>query len=156
MKKNVASTKRLPSLLASLSLLCGILSACDKMPMNGDLDGMWQLMSEERDSATTDLQATRHYISFQLHTAQFSTATNSRCFYARFLHIDDSLHFHSICANSSNASDSDDNTPIPLDSVASLHPWGFYELTPSFAVVKLTSSTLVLQSPHSRLRFRKF
>lgn len=156
MKKTITSTKRPLALLAGLSLLCGILSACDKMPMNGDLDGMWQLMGEERDSAAADLQATRHYISFQLHTAQFSTATNSRCFYAHFRHTADSLQFLSICANSTNASDSDDNTPVPPDSIASLRPWGIYELNPSFAVVKLNSTSLVLQSTHSRLHFRKF
>jgi len=156
MKKHQAHLKRFPALLPLMVLLGGCLSACDKMPMNGDLDGMWQLMSEENDSTAADLKSTRHYISFQLHTAQLGTATNPRCYYARFRHTADSLQLLTLCANSINASDSDDNTPVPPDSLASLRAWGIYELDPAFEVVKLNASTLVLQSAHSLLRFRKF
>lgn len=142
--------------IITIILLLTSISSCDKMPMNGDLDGMWQLMSEETADSTTDLKSTRHYISFQLHTAQFSTLSNSRCFYSRFIHEGSTLQFVSICTNSTNATSEDDNIPISSDSIQQLHPWGIYEIDPTFSIVTLNASTLILESPHSRLRFRKF
>lgn len=144
------------SLFMSAVLLVTVNTACDKLPMNGDLDGMWQLVSEERDSVTTNLLDTRHYISFQLHTAQFSTLTNTRSFYSRFRHTSDSLQFYTICYNSTNATEADDNVPVTADSLSQLAPWGIYELTPTFRIVKLNDHALVLQSSYSRLTFRKF
>lgn len=137
-------------------LFLASISSCDKMPMNGDLDGMWQLMSEETSDSTTDLKSTRHYISFQLHTAQFSTLSNTRCFYSRFIHEGNTLQFVTICTNSTNATPNDDNVPISADSIQQLNSWGIYELDPIFSVVTLNSSTLILESAYSRLHFRKF
>lgn len=137
-------------------LSLALLTACDKLPMNGDLDGQWQLVSEERDGQTTNLLDTRHYISFQLHTAQFSTLATPRCFYSRFRHTADTLQFLTICTNSLNATAADDNVPVSADSIRQLHPWGIYELDPAFRVVTLNDHTLVLQSDSSCLRFRKF
>lgn len=138
------------------TILIACFSSCDKMPMNGDLDGMWQLMSEETTDTTIDLKSTRHYISFQLHTTQFGTLTNSRCFYARFIHEGNTLQFVTISTNSSNATTDDDNVLVSADSIQQLNPWGIYEIDPIFAVVTLNSSTLILESSHSRLHFRKF
>lgn len=150
MKNNITSH------ILIMLLMLAVMAACDKLPMNGDLDGQWQLVSEERDGQTTSLLQTRHYISFQLHTAQFSTLSNPRCYYARFRHASDTLQFLTICTNSTNATWDDDNVPVSADSVSLLHPWGIYQLDPAFRVITLNEHVLVLESDSSRLRFRKF
>jgi len=142
-------------IIAIFFSLIGI-SSCDKMPMNGDLDGMWQLMSEETADTTIDMKSTRHYISFQLHTAQFSSLSNAHCFYSRFIHQGNTLQFVSISTNSTNATADDDNVLVSSDNIQQLHPWGIYELDPTFIVLTLNPHTLILESSHSRLQFRKF
>ncbi len=134
-------------------LLC---VSCDKMPMNGDLDGMWQLMTEQTEQTTVSRKSDRMYISFQLHTAQFDGHGSSRQYYSTFTHHGDSLRFVTICRASQNETADDDNIPLTADDISLMNDWGIYEPDPAFRVLTLDESTLVLRSRFSTLRFRKF
>lgn len=142
-----------------LSILTVLLMSCDKMPMNGDLDGMWQLVSEQLDgeSGQTDRKPDRIYISFQLHTAQFDGHGKVGAYYSTFCHKGDTLRFQNICAKSMNETKEDDNRPLTEEEIkASMRDWGFVSLNPAFKVEMLNSKHMVLRSDFSTLRFRKF
>lgn len=133
--------------------------SCDKMPMNGDLDGMWQLVSEQLAGSNTidDKKADRIYISFQLHTAQFDGRGIVNKYYSTFKHKNDSLQFINICTNSLNATKEDDNRLLTENEIIqNMSDWGFVCLNPSFKVVSLNSKHMVLRSEYSTLYFRKF
>jgi hypothetical protein len=63
-------------------LLLSTVFSCDKLPMNGDLDGMWQLMSVEMDGEVSDVKSRKRYWSFQLHLVQFSRGDNTNRYFA--------------------------------------------------------------------------
>lgn len=149
-----STPRRTPVLVLALTLL---LAACDKMPMNGALDGMWQLTCERRpDGTERTCRDDGLYVSFQLHTAQWSTRENPTLFYARFTHSADSLRFGPVCHNSENATAADDNVPLTADELPLLAPFGMHATQPAFRVITLNHHHLVLEDQGTRLTFRKF
>ena len=66
--------KTIKSFLAVISIaIMGLMAgSCDKTPINGDLDGMWQLMRVEDNGTTIDVAATQHYMCVQLHLIQLT------------------------------------------------------------------------------------
>ena len=66
-----------------------MLIACDKVPMNGNLDGMWQLMAIQYNTtgSVSDVKISRLYYSFQLHLVELN---NNEAF-AHFSHRNDSI-----------------------------------------------------------------
>ncbi len=128
---------------------------CDKLPMNGDLEGMWQLTSEEIDGVSYDRKDGRLYASFQLHTAQFDADGRRGVFFALFKRTDGTLLFQTISHGSENEKPEDDNVLATESDLPSLARWGIYELSPSFRIVYLSGRRMTLESDHSRLYFRK-
>lgn len=133
-----------------------LLTACDKMPMNGDLDGMWQLLTEEKADTTLNVKDSRIYISFQLHTVQFDAHGTSRQYYATFTHRGDTIAYSTICHAAAYETQTDDNELVTADELPALSTWGIYSLQPTYTVLRLSSETLVLRSDSSTLRLRKF
>lgn len=145
-------------LLCSIGLLC----ACDKMPANGELDGMWQLMeASEADGRGSYANATSKkadgiYWSFQLdllmihsqheplngHTfdtsARFNKNGNKLNITATYVHFDnrDSLLADPACTE--------------------LIPLGIYGNSGSYEIERINTKELILASEHNRLVFRKF
>ena len=70
-----------------LSLFTLLLNSCDKVPINGDLDGLWQLTTIQTPESTRDVKSTRAYLSIQLHLSQWDN--NGTTFYAHFVHEGD-------------------------------------------------------------------
>ncbi len=143
-------------LIAVLFMSC-LLASCDKMPKNGDLDGMWQLMTIEKvGESPRSVKAEKRYYSFQLDLTQFSQADSVQSYYAYFRHKGDSLFIYKICHPSTNESAADNNVPFTENDLVRIEPWGIYTLNPHFKVGKLDSDDMILQSDEARLTFRKF
>ncbi len=143
--------------VAALSL-CTLLVACDKVPINGDLDGMWQLMSIQTPDTIRDMKTARVYTCFQLHLTQWNDNPKGRTFYSHFTHTADSLIFFDIAHASKHAvDDNEDEWVTPGQMAEGLFDcWGIHSVNPRFRVLKLDSQTLELQQADTILLYRKF
>lgn len=155
-------TKNLAAALALLSL-----TACDKTPENGALDGMWRLeemhsrpagsaaYSEPRDAATADV-----YWSFQLKLLDIKSngtrpdATPAEVM-ARFTHTGGTLSVTSTYLHGRST-----DTPVTADTQYNgqpidLRPLGLDGCTATFRVVRLDSRRMTLCSDSDSLLFKK-
>lgn len=147
------------ALLPLLALLA-VLTGCDKVPMNGELDGMWQLVQIEADGVTQEVKDEKLYLSFQLHLAQFTRSNPQQLgrtnYYAHFEHKGNILRIYDLFKAADYETAQDYNNRITEENISELHPWGFYDLDTPFHVVKLTGSSMILRSDKAQLEFRKF
>ena len=112
-------------------------SACGKMPINGDLDGRWQIMKIEYASGEEEMPE-RAYYSVALHTINL-------------MKVD-------VTSQTGNMEYTGDSlfVVMPISKVEDLLPFGMNGTEQRFGVKELTSKHLVLQSDYARLEFRKF
>lgn len=127
-----------------------LLAACDKVPINGNLDGMWQLMAiqDNGTSNVSDVKGSRLYYSFQLHLVQI----NSGEAYAHFSHRNDSIVMYDWCYGNSDGN----SVNVKMTDATILNKFGLYELRDSFMVEVLTHDKMQLRSRKATLSFRKF
>ena len=118
-------------------LLALIVSACGKMPINGDLDGRWQIMKIAYVSGEEDMPK-RAYYSVALHTINLMQVVGTSQT-GNMEYTGDSLF-----------------VVMPISTVENLLPFGMNGTEQRFGVKELTSKHLVLQSDYARLEFRKF
>ena len=119
------------------ALLLLIAGACGKMPINGDLDGRWQIMKIEYASGEEEVPE-RAYYSVALHTINLmKVGVTSQT--GNMEYTGDSLF-----------------VVMPISKVEDLLPFGMNGTEQRFGVKELTSKYLVLQSDYVRLEFRKF
>lgn len=118
-------------------LLVLIASACGKMPINGDLDGRWQIMKIVYASGEEETPE-RAYYSVALHTINLMKVGVSNQT-GNMEYTGDSLF-----------------VVMPISTVEKLLPFGMNATEQRFGVKELTSNHLVLQSNYARLEFRKF
>ena len=130
--------------------------ACDKVPMNGRLDGMWQILSVETPQGVRDVKSERAYMSIQLHLTQWDYA-NQR-YYAHFSHEGDSSCFYDFAGLSAHATVADDDPAITAEEMSGglFHVYGIHTLDARFRIVHLSGSSLILQAADTTLTFRKF
>lgn len=119
------------------TLLILFISACGKMPINGDLDGRWQIMKIEYASGEEETPE-RAYYSVALHTINLMQVGVSNQT-GNMEYTGDSLF-----------------VTMPISTVEDLLPFGMNGTEQHFGVKELTSKHLVLQSDYARLEFRKF
>ena len=118
-------------------LLMLIVGACGKMPINGDLDGRWQIMKIEYASGEEETPE-RAYYSVSLHTINLmQVGVTSQTGHMEY--TGDSLFVE-----------------MPISKIENLLPFGMNGTEQRFGVKELTSKQLVLQSDYARLEFRKF
>ncbi|MBB4621338.1 hypothetical protein GGQ57_001232 [Parabacteroides faecis] len=118
-------------------LLMLIVGACGKMPVNGDLDGRWQIMKIEYASGEEETPE-RAYYSVALHTINLmQVGVTSQT--GNMEYTGDSLFVE-----------------MPISKIENLLPFGMNGTEQRFGVKELTSKQLVLQSDYARLEFRKF
>ena len=118
-------------------LLILIVSACGKTPINGDLDGRWQIMKIEYASGEEETPE-RAYYSVALHTINLmQVGVTSQT--GNMEYTGDSLFVE-----------------MPISKIEDLLPFGMNGTEQRFRVKELTSKHLVLQSDYARLEFRKF
>ena len=145
-------------------LLCLVFFAsCDKVPMNGDLDGMWQLMVKEDANGIKNVKSDKIYMSFQLHLIQLDGPDKDnggrfrpRFYYGRFKHEGDSLFIYELCHDSKNETAADNNEWIKESELDKLEQWGIYSLNNRYKVVKLDSDAMILRHEDLVLTYRKF
>ena len=118
-------------------LLVLMVSACGKMPINGDLDGRWQIMKIEYASGVEEAPE-RAYYSVALHTINLMK-----------------VDVTSLTGNMEYTGDSL-FVVMPVSKVKDLLPFGMNGTEHRFGVKALPSKYLVLQSDYARLEFRKF
>ena len=118
-------------------LLILIVSACGKTPINGDLDGRWQIMKIEYASGEEETPE-RAYYSVALHTINLmQVGVTSQT--GNMEYTGDSLFVE-----------------MPVSKIEDLLPFGMNDTKQRFGVKELTSKHLILQSDFARLEFRKF
>ena len=141
------------------ALLLILLASCDKVPMNGDLDGMWQLTNIATPDSTRDMHTSGAYVSFQLHLVQWDEVSDhSRTFYSHFRHTADSLVFYDFAHPSKHAVDNNEDewvTPAEMHQ-GLFHLWGIHTTEARFRIRQLDSRHLRLESADTLLTFRKF
>ena len=142
----------LPFLLAAFTLF-----ACDKMPVNGELDGQWQMTSIKHvdHAAPTSALNGKVYWSFQLNLLSIYTPedkhNNSESYtFCRFQVKGDSLHITKSYVHSMDKDVEVEESATYLDRV------GLHSNRESYAIKTLTDSRLVLPSNYHELEFRKW
>lgn len=132
--------------LLFLLLLLGI-NSCDKAPINGKLDGRWQLMSiEYADKSIKECH--RIYYSIQLHLVEISDkGGKGGTFIGRFSYKDDEVTMSEFRRRGQEEE---------LATLAELQTFGISLPHTNFKVEKATGEKLVLKSDYARLTFRKF
>ena len=102
------------------------------MPDNGQLDGMWQLMSiETADGHILDVKDQQHYWSFRLRLVQFtaSRGIDTDKYYAHFYREEGNIVLKDFCQEARYEKDTDDNVWVSSEEAELLHPWGVYGQT---------------------------
>lgn len=120
-------------ILWSLILLTG----CGKLPINGDLDGQWQIL-EIRYADDRIETPERAYYCVQLHTITLRQV-NGPNQTGNMVYEGDQL-----------------SLDMPLSDVSDLRVFGLDDTKETFTVTELSSSRLVLTSDYARISFRKF
>lgn len=144
------------SCIAASSLVLGA-AGCDKLPANGELDGMWQLtqMTPAATGETADKKAEHIYWSFQLDMMMIHTPDvlhNGKTYNtsALFSRQGDSLHVNSVFVHYVNRdSIISDPASTTLDAV------GIHGNAAHFRIDQLSSDHMQLTSDYCRLSFRK-
>lgn len=130
-----------------------MVTACDKLPINGKLDGMWQLEEIEYSNGDHIVPEATYY-SFQLHLMKLTQVheeslygSKSDRYLGRFTHTNDSLIVYDFRIY---YQEEESATPEQLI------PFGITGTSEHFEVEKLNRKKMILKSRHARLLFRKF
>lgn len=131
-----------------------IVGGCDKLPMNGKLDGKWQLKTIIKDSQEKNQEDSGIFWSFQLKLCQitymrgiFDRASNIAN--TRFLYKNDSLFIFNIYLNFRNR-DSLIVTPTTIFEEA-----GITGSQEGFKIITLNKKNMLLENGNKKLLFRK-
>lgn len=124
-------------------LVLSALPGCRKRYINGDLDGLWQVLTIEyvADGHVENVKAKQIYYAFNLHTVQLMNRTSS---------ITDVL-------GNMKYDKSTLSLEFPLvDDASSLAAWGMNSSSTVFRVRQLTGDKLVIESDYAVITCRKF
>ena len=122
-----------------------LITSCAKKPINGDLDGRWQLMTIDRHEDGMITQPQDTYYDITLHLMELKQKKESQDelgiwgLKARFKHTEDSLHILMINCKQSQ-----------------MPAFGMNDTIQHFAVEELSKKRMTLNSDYARLSFRKF
>ena len=127
-----------------LGMATGMCLSCGKMPMNGLLDGRWQLMQVERhaDGGVEHPAWTYYDVSLELIELKRGSeegAVPLMGMHARFQRTADSLHVRMIGARAKD-----------------MLPFGMNDTIQHFGIEQLDDTSMKLNSAYARLTFRKF
>lgn len=147
-----------------MSVVCA-LTSCDKMPENGKLDDMWQVMEITIDGTTTNVKDTKMYWGIRYNLVQFFGNGDKK--FAHFKREGNQLVITDLCHDSANATEADNNEWITESEADVMHKWGVWpvadtdhpgRLMQTYNIDVLTSSEMILSSTDgkTRIAFRKF
>jgi hypothetical protein len=123
-------------ILVVASLLAVGVTSCRKRSINGDLDGMWQVMSIEYNDGTVETPEATYYCLF-LHT--FNLQRKGARIAGNMIYDDDMLKLEA-----------------PYAKAEDLKPWGMDNTVTTFRILHLTGSKMTLESDYAHIEFRKF
>ena len=126
--------RQLLLLLWGLFLFIG----CGKLPINGDLDGQWQILEIRYADGRVETPE-RAYYCVQLHTITLRQVGNYPGETGNMVYEGDQL-----------------SIDMPLSDVNDLRVFGLDDTKETFTITELSSSRLVLNSDYARISFRKF
>ena len=133
-------------IILCLCLLLGVLCSCDKKPINGKLDGRWQLMTIEYNDGSIK-ECERIYCSIQLHTVELmDKGTNPLTLMGHFSSTDGVVMGEFKYQTNMEATATEED----------LNRFGLNTSVTYFEVEKATGSKMVLKSDYARLTYRKF
>ena len=132
-----------------------LLTSCDKVPINGDLDGFWQVTTIQVSDDVRDVRPAHSYLSFQLHLSQWDHAGIR--YYAHFAHEGDSIRFYDFAHSSLHRSKADDNEWITEQEMRDgiMDAWGVHNLDARYRVRQLDGDAMVLERADTVLFFVK-
>lgn len=160
--------QRLLSIILIITIALFTTGCENKWPGNGDLDGMWQLMSIERDGHTESLKETKHYWSIRTRLVQFTEYGSTNRKYAHFERKNGKLILTDFCYDWGNSEANKNNEWIkstPETERNILFPWGLYpvtdtnhpeRLTQTFSIDHLDYDCLILSTAEYKIKLRKF
>lgn len=133
----------LTAFVTIMSLL--LFDGCRKAPINGKLDGQWQIMNIELTADGSDASpAIRSYIDINLHVVNLRNIHQSLI--AGSLNYDKDASWLTL----------DFPYNAEGDALLRLREWGIYQTPVTFDIVKLDSKQLVLRSPETIITCRRF
>ena len=133
-------------ILLFILFMLGI-SSCDKAPINGKLDGRWQLMTIEYTNGKIE-ECNRIYYSIQLHLVEISAkGGNGGTHIGRFSYKGDEVTMSEFRHRGDEEK---------LTTLNELKPFGLNPAINHLKVEKATGKKLILKSDYARLTFRKF
>lgn len=148
-----------------IPILLFTLSACvDKVPNNGPLDDMWQLMTIEEGGNTTDTKERQVYWSVRANIVQFNGYNKPR-YFSHFLRNGNNLLIFDFCFASKQEKEDDNDEWMTVADIDTLKPWGIRpepdpdregRLRQLFYIEYLDYNRMILTSGSQRLTFRKF
>lgn len=128
---------------------------CDKKwPINGNLDGNWQLMTVETKADGVKKDCHRMYIGIQLHMIELKDLGGNgyQSFFGEFSYNEDEDIV--IIKNLKGKSSTTDNDKQA--NIKDLKPYGINAQETVFKVVKADGKNLILESDYARLTMRSF
>lgn len=157
-------TMNIRSLYTSFTLLCvlataALLDACDKTPINGDLDGMWQLMTVQTPGHTREAKNDQVYMCIQLHMVEWRYVRDDKIhFYSHFRQQSDSLYIMDLSHASTHSAIGSDDVPVTASEMAlgAMEPWGIHTLDMRYRIRQLDADHLSLEKADTLYTFRKF
>ena len=128
----------------NIAILIGllILPACQKSPINGDLDGRWQIMEIERNGEVKEVKEDQLYYNFYMHVCNLSS----------YGEINPEANFNF------------ENNTIELSfpyvntetGMRRLNLFGIYSNPVEFEVLYLDKKKLIMENDECLLTLRKF
>lgn len=161
--------KQLPMkrlIIIAIAIICILATSCEnKWPVNGYLDGMWQVMEIKHDGEwvykydENNPPANRniYYVSIQLKLFELSNRGMPHMYYGYFNREGERIRFYQTSYYSSNESNKDDNVLIPDSMInTTIKPWGLNKTDESFNIVTLSDDDWVLENASTTIVLRKF
>lgn len=134
-----------------------VLAGCErKWPMNGALDGQWQLLTVENreDGTVTDRKEERLFYRFQLQLLMIiNLGDNGYGAYIGRMTYDQKAQTVEIWEMNVRNNEGDSGIPATAEQLA---PFGMTSGQTVFHVVEADRKRLVLETEERRLTFRKF
>ena len=154
--RKIVRNRKIPRIILPFILITQMLVGCDKVPMNGDLDGQWQLMEIQTPEGTRDVRDSRTYLSIQLHLCQWNHI--NMAYYSYFVHKGDSIRFYNFVHSSLHRTKEDDNERVTAKEMSEglMDAWGIHSCDARYRIMQLNADKLELESADTLLFFRKF
>ncbi len=139
-------------------IVATLLEACDKVPVNGLLDGYWQLTKVVTPDSVRQMKSRRAFLSIQLQMTQWQEYVGYKTFFSHFRREGDSIFIYDLAHPSLHSLKSNNDEWVTAEEVAEglMDEWFLHSLDLRFRMQKLTGDDLVLQKADTTWHFRRF